>query len=148
MTTKTFDQNLYNKYDSKARQAAKKFINKKHPNLRVVDNPNKYGIDLLLYDSENKLVGEVEVETKVSWVGRILPDFYKGIVNVPSRKYSILNKDKVHYFLFNSDYTRVLVAIGKEITKCPKEEVINKYVPNGELFYKVPTSLVLKYRDV
>ena len=74
--------------------------------MTLVDNPDKYGPDLLVY-SGNKFKGFVEVEVKHGWVGNRFPF---STVHFPKRKerifgdapmiFAVMNKDLTHFIWF------------------------------------------------
>jgi len=130
MKRKRFDLNLYKQYDKKGREKVKKYLSKIYI---VKDNPDRYGIDLLLY-LNNKSHGYVEVEhrTQAAWNAI----FRDGILNVPERKRKFFKNGKTLYFAVGPD-EEMLIVTGTDIIKSPLQENPNKYVKHDEYFYKV-----------
>ncbi len=62
MITKQFNQTLHDQYDPPARDAVTKWVKMKW-GLECRENPNVYGVDLLVYRAD-KLVGYIEVEVR------------------------------------------------------------------------------------
>jgi hypothetical protein len=64
MQNKRFDKELFDKYDKMGRDIVKSFIGQW--GLIAEDNPDRYGVDLLLY-ADGELKGCAEVEVRNSW---------------------------------------------------------------------------------
>lgn len=118
---KPFSQELHNQNDFPARELVKRsFLD--HWGITLIDNPDRYGVDLLAY-RKDKFVGYVEIEVKHNWVGHKFP--YEAI-HIPSRKerifnylpliFVVINKDMTHFMWFNLES----VKTGKRITKKTK----------------------------
>ncbi len=136
---KQFDKELFAKYDEMGRSIVKDFVKTKE--VRAVDNPDKYGIDLLLYKND-RLVGLAEVEVRNSWKGLTFP--YEDL-NVPQRKKKLLDNNILTYFFsINADGTAMFYCKAKEVLNSELKESGNKYIASGEHFYKVPIDK-LKY---
>ena len=135
MKTKQFDQSLHDQYDSPGRQVVKNFISSKL-NLIAKDNPNIYGVDLLIYNQKSKLVGYAEVEVRNNWSSDTFP---YDTLNVPYRKKKLLENDKpTFFFSVNKPQTRMFCCSADTILKSNIEENRNKYVKSDEYFYKIP----------
>ena len=134
---KRFGQTLHDQTDIPARIKAKAIIAKLGYN--AIDNPNKLGVDLLIYKDDNPLFN-VECEVKTNWKGE---NFKFPDVNMLERKAKYCKLDQPTYFrLFNEDLSNYLIIKDKDLIKAPKEMVRNKYVPFGEYFYKVSLNKV------
>ena len=131
MVTKQFSADLHDKYDEKGRAAAKKLF--KRWGLELVDNPDKYGVDLIAYKDGN-VYGNVEVEVREAWVG----DFKFDTLNIPYRKRKFFSAEGNNCLVaFNSDCSQAFICNDWAVLFSDVEEVKNKYVENGEKFFKV-----------
>ena len=136
MKTKPFDPSLHDRYDSPGRQIVKEYItNKLH--LTVKDNPDIYGVDLIIY-KENKIVGYAEVEVRNNWSSDAFP--YE-ILNVPYRKKKLLENNKpTFFFSVNKPQTRMFCCTAEIVLESELKENPNKCVKSNEYFYKIPVS--------
>lgn len=135
---KPFDRTLFAENDKKARDAVKAWF-KGSKVYRVIDNPKKMGVDLLLYEGEEH-VGNIEVEVKRVWNG----DFKYTSVQFPQRKskFCVLSQPTL-FVMFNSDLSQFLTVTGQDLLSSPLAVVPNKYVFQGEQFYQVPLDKVI-----
>ena len=133
MTTKKFSPSLHNKYDNFGREIVKKFV-KDTWNLEAKDNPDQYGIDLVIYKGEKK-VGYAEVEVRTNWKSLNFPF---DELNVPSRKGKLFNNDLPSlFFSVNEPGTALMFCSDSIILSSRTENSPNKYLDN-ERFYKIP----------
>jgi hypothetical protein len=131
MTTKQFNQALHDQYDSPARDAVTKWVKMKW-GLECRENPNVYGVDLLVYRAD-KLVGYIEVEVR-SWDYCHYPTIHVGL-----RKEKLFQQDRpVLFFALTHDLIHAYWAKTQVIEGSPLIEVKNIEVPVGELFFDVP----------
>jgi hypothetical protein len=136
MKTKRFDQSLHDQYDNAGRQVVKSYFSSRL-NIIAKDNPNVYGVDLLLY-KENRLVGYAEVEVRNNWKTDAFP---YDTLNVPYRKKKLLeNELPTFFFSINTLKTRMFCCKAESILECEVKENPNKYVKSDEYFYKVPVN--------
>jgi hypothetical protein len=140
---KSFDKELWLQYDELGRNTVKDFIERTW-NIEVRDNPDKYGVDLLLY-SNDKLQGYAEVEVRNSWKSKLFPF---NDLNVPSRKEKLLNNSlPTFFFSVNKNANALLFCKAEDVLSSPLVENKNKYISKGELFYKIPLDK-LNYVDL
>lgn len=138
MKNKKFDQSLHDQYDASGREVVKSFFHSKL-NIIAKDNPNLYGVDLLLYKNKT-LVGYAEVEVRNNWK---TDNFPYDTLNVPYRKKKLLeNELPTFFFSINSIKTRMFCCKAENIIECEIKENPNKYVKSDEYFYKVPVSIL------
>lgn len=132
-TTKRFDKKLFDDNDAICRKKVKSLF--KNSGLKILDNTQRFGVDLLIYKDEEH-VGNIELERRKGvFEGS---KFKYDTINYPGRKEKFLSLELPTYFIsFSEDLKNFLVVKDKDIKKSPKEEVRNKYVFNNELFYKV-----------
>lgn len=136
MKTKQFDQILHNQYDNAGREVVKSYFSSKLK-ITAKDNPNLYGVDLILY-KDNKMVGYAEVEVRNNWKTDAFP---YDTLNVPYRKKKLLENDlPTFFFSVNHIKTRMFCCKAEDILECEIKENPNKYVKSDEYFYKVPVS--------
>jgi hypothetical protein len=134
---KQFNQDLHDQYDNFGRDKIIKYYADNGLELR--NNPNQYGVDLIAYDDGDK-IGYVEVEVRQSWKENIFPF---DSLHVPERKKKLLDND-LHTVLVsvNCYGTRAFICDYRIVLASPLLESPNKYIANGEKFYKVDTRLV------
>ena len=128
---KKFDKELYEKNDSLAKEAAKKFFAAQ--GVTAVDNPDKYGVDLLLDTGSS-----IEVEVKHTWKD----DFKFDTLQIPARKEKFAKLGCV-FMVFNSNITKAFIVHGDIVLASPKKEVYNKYMPKGEMFFQIPVDKLI-----
>lgn len=141
---KRFDRDLYEKYDTLAKEAVEKLIDKRK--FRVEENPKKRGVDLQVYRrKDDELLFNIETEVKRVWKTK---DFKYDSVQFPERKakFCVLEKPTV-FIMFNEDQSSYLAVRDKDLLKSPCVEVPNRYCYKGEYFYQVPLKKV-KFNDV
>ena len=138
MKNKRFDQSLHDQYDNPGREVVKFYFSSKL-NITAKDNPNVYGVDLLLYKNES-LVGYAEVEVRNNWKTDAFP---YDTLNVPYRKKKLLeNELPTFFFSINHIKTRMFCCKAEDVLKCELKENPNKYVKSDEYFYKVPVCVL------
>ena len=136
MKTKKFDQSLYDQYDDAGRKIVKNYFLHKL-NIIAKDNPDQYGVDLILY-RHDKAIGYAEVEVRNNWKTDAFP---YDTLNVPNRKKKLLTNDlPTFFFSINSIGTRMFCCKAEDILSCEIKENPNKYVQSNEYFYKVPVN--------
>ena len=132
---KWFDKDLYKQYDSIAKLSSIRLF-KRLKGLSLDENEKLRGVDMLIYkDKKHKYYLECEIKNQEWSPGK----FPFPTVNLPERKekYCKLNKPTL-FIIFNKDQTAYICFWGKDVLKSKKEEVRNRYVYNGELFFKIP----------
>lgn len=132
---KRFDKDLHAQYDKLGRDVVKGFVNKNWE-MEAEDNPNPYGIDLLLY-KDGVLCGLAEVEVRPAWKTIEFP--YEDL-NVPQRKRKLLENtgQPTFFFSVNKDGTALFHCDAESVLQSELKESHNKYVRAGEYFFKVP----------
>ncbi len=127
---KKFDKDLYDTYDSIAKEAAKDALQKK--GYTVCDNTDKYAQDLVAEkDGEMFLV---ETEVKNVWKG---PEFPYDTVQLPERKKKFF-KERTLFFIWNAELTHAIVFWSDDVKDLEPVEVPNKYRYKGEYFFQIP----------
>lgn len=133
---KPFSKTLYNNNDPAKQKAIDYFANQ---GTTAVVNPDDYGIDLIVDDTFY-----CEVEVKHNWRGDSFPF---NTLQIPERKTKFAKLDKpVVFMVMNSEHTHAFLTTGDDVLASPLVEVSNKYVPNGEMFFQIPTSKLLKVK--
>lgn len=131
---KRFDRDLWLENDEKAKIAFSSLLKGKK-GFTVKDNSNTKGVDLLLCKNGSH-VANVEVEIKKDKKWNV--DFPYSDVQFPFRKKKFAELEKPTYFVvFNHDQTKYLVVRDVDLLQSKIQEVKNRFVPNGELFFKV-----------
>lgn len=136
---KQFSQSLHDQCDEFGRDVVKKFA-QSFWNVEVIDNPDKYGIDLI-FMKDGKPTAYAEVEVRLSWKTKEFP--YLDL-NVPFRKKKLLSNTDLPTFFFsvNKDGTALFHCDAEAVLSSDVEESRNKYVGKGERFFKVPLHLL------
>ena len=136
IVNKKFDKELHGKYDNVGREIVKNYFQKR-TKFTAKDNPNEYGVDLLLF-KENVLVGYAEVEVRKNWNTDKFPF---DTLNVPLRKKKLLENDlPTYFFSVNYTHTKMFCCEAETVLNSKIQENKNKYVNSNEYFYKVPVS--------
>lgn len=109
--------------------------------LKCVENPNVYGVDLIVLREENP-VGFVEVEVR-NWAYCHYPT-----IHLAQRKDKLLAQDlPVLFFALTQDLSHAYWMKVDKSKRYPLIEVKNFEVPNGEMFYDIPVK-EFKYVDL
>ena len=104
--------------------------------INASENPDIYGIDVLVHGEDGQLSWAVEVEVKLSWGGGHFPF---PTVRVPARKYRIMDMDvPIEIYIFNRDCTQFVMIDEEDLENSKVVVVPNKYVLDGELFFEMP----------
>jgi len=131
---KLFSQELHNIYDAPARRAVTSWAKMKW-NLKIEENPNRYGVDLICFRSGSP-VGALEVEVR-----QLGFDSHRSI-HVAQRKEKLFQEGlPTLFFALTQDLSRAYYLKADLIKDCPLVEVHNRYVGKGEMFYDVPITL-------
>jgi len=140
MITKKFNQALHDQYDPPARKAVTDWVKMKW-GLECRENPNVYGVDLLVYRAE-KLVGCIEVEVR-GW------DYcHYPTIHIAHRKDKLFQQDQpVLFFALTQQLSNAYWMKAELVKGCPLIEVKNTEVSAGELFFDVPIKH-FKYVDL
>ncbi len=150
---KSFDRHEHTIYDSKGKDAVIKFVDRvlKGKSLSTVENPDKYGIDLLTLNDKQEVVACWEVEVRHgNWRGDVKFPFKD--INCIERKdhqwkreksftdripYKMANKYKVYYVQLNKECTRLVLIDADKILDYPLKQWHNRKA-EGEYVRQVP----------
>lgn len=153
-TLKSFDRAEHSVLDEKGKNAFIGFLNKANRlDLRHIENPNKYGIDVLTLDKSDKVVACWEIEVRYgNWKGNVpfpfdeincierkdyqwrrTPEFTKKIPFDLAKNYD------VWYVQLNDLCTRAVLINGDTILKYPLKQWANRKA-QGEYVRQVPIS--------
>jgi hypothetical protein len=127
---KTFNPKTFADYDEPAREQAKKFWSSH--GYTCSDNPDVYGVDLIVEKDGKRFFCEVEVKTV--WHGQ---DFKYDSIHIPIRKAKFLNKP-TKFMVFNNSLTRAALISRQALLDAPIKTVSNIKIRHGERFYDVP----------
>ena len=133
---KPFSQAIHDQNDPKARQVIMQFVRQR--GLTTKENPDIYGIDLFI--SGTVATGRVydnmpiEVERRECWSAEYFPF---ATIHIPERKTKFF-KTNILYAIVNKHYDKFMFCLSNNIIKHELQEVLNKYVKQGEYFYDVP----------
>ena len=129
---KAFDQEQWALHDAPAKLAAIDFWCRLGYNC--AENPDEFGVDLLV-DGKGKTFG-CEVEIKTKWHGSA---FQFPTLRIAMRKRKFM-AGPCQFMVFNSGLTHAAIVSRKMVQQSPLVEVKNVIVPMGERFYDVPTA--------
>lgn len=134
---KKFDKDLYNKNDPAKLKAIDYFG---LMGMKAIVNPDDYGVDLIVDDNFY-----CEVEVKHNWKGTNFPF---STLQIPERKtkFAKISDKPVMFMVFNSEHTHAFLAKATDVLRSRMQEVPNKYVPEGEMFFQVPVKKLTKVR--
>lgn len=132
---KPFSKSLHSKNDPKSRSVVIGFFKKQK--IPLSENPDKYGVDLISPDGTL----QVEIEHRLSWDA---PEFPFPDINIPERKLKFLGDGKTQYVILSKNYEYMGVLLSKDMREYFHPDNLhenkNKFVRNGELFFKVPVN--------
>jgi hypothetical protein len=132
---KEFDKALFEDNDPLSREVVIKFLER--TGVQPEENLDQYGIDILSANSPLCF----EVERRPVWENG---DFPFDEVNLPERKAKFFQDNNSIYIIICKDYTRIGIIYGHIIrgfiSEANLKESGNKFVKNGEQFYKLPKS--------
>ena len=129
---KQFEQEQWELFDAPAKEVATKFWIQL--GYECIENPDDYGIDLLV-KGKGKEFG-CEVEVKLGWHG---PTFTFPTLHIAMRKKKFM-KSPAMFMVMNNSLTHGVIVSRKLILTSPVIEVKNMTVPTGERFYDVPAA--------
>ena len=123
MIYKQFNKESHAANDKPAKDLVINFLKSK--GLDAMENPDKYGIDIV--------VPRYEVERREIWID----EFPFKTVHIPARKEKFL-KHSIVYVVVNKDFDKIMFCRSEVIRQYDLVEIPNKSVPEGEYFYDVP----------
>ena len=129
---KAFQQNDFNTYDEAARERATAFWERM--GFSCKDNPDEFGVDLIVEGNNKRFYCEVEVKTV--WHG---VQFKYPTIHLPVRKDKFLTKP-TQFMIFNNSLTHAAVFGRQVVRESPRVEVSNVKIRAGEKFFAVPVS--------
>ena len=124
---KPFNREVWAANDAIGKKAVLQVL--KSLDITADENPNPYGIDLVVRDSEDTY----EVERRTIWETQWPFD----TVHIPERKHKFM-KPGMTYAVVNKDCDKVMMCPSETILLYPQREVKNTAVASGEYFYDVP----------
>jgi hypothetical protein len=133
MTIKPFDERLFRDNDPISRAKVIKYF--ENQGIKLKENPYKYGVDLI-QERNGEVVMGVEVERRHNWDTDRFPF---STIHVPARKGKFVSYEYTTYYCaLNKDMTKMFMVKMDDVKNCPRKEINNKYVAEGELFFVVP----------
>lgn len=107
MDIKPFDPASYNKYDKPAKKVFMAYL-KDNGYTEVIENPNKYGIDILATYIDGSL-HKYDVEVKTGWKVKY---FNWSTLHIPERKRKFAEPINQFFVVINEQYQYAYVATG------------------------------------
>ena len=133
-TRKPFEQSVFNQTDDIAKTTGIQLYNTLFNNVDTRENPDPYGIDLLIHNKEtNEIIGAAEVEIKLVWEGKFK---YKSL-HFPERKSKFI-AGSTYFTVFDKHLTQCFIVTGETLAKSRLKEVKNYKIKEGEYFFDVP----------
>lgn len=131
---KAFEEEQHALYDHAAKALGIKFWNKL--GYSCTENPDEFGIDLIVEGQGRKFFSEVEI--RLTWHG---PKFPYETLELPIRKKKFA-KDNCMFLVINNAQSHALSVPAKHVRSSPIIEKPNKKVPSGtEQFFSIPLEL-------
>jgi hypothetical protein len=132
MDIKPFDPKSHDKYDIIAKN---KFISylKENGYIDAIENPNKYGIDILATHSDGSL-HKYDVEVKTGWKVRYFP--WTGL-HIPERKRKFAEPTNQYFVVMNEELKHAFIVSGAKYLECERiiKDTVNMPADN---FVEVP----------
>jgi hypothetical protein len=154
-TLKSFNSKEHRVYDSKGKRAIISYLQRTLPNLKHVENPDQYGIDVVSLNANQEVVACWEVEVRHgNWQGDRTFPFRE--INCIERKDYQWRKEKefldkipykmsedynVFYVQMNKECTRAAIIDGNTVLEYPLKPWRNRKA-QGEYVRQVPISRV------
>ena len=129
---KQFEPERWALFDAPAKQAATEFWERL--GFNCIENPDEFGIDLLVSGKGRQFGCEVEVKTQ--WHGA---EFAFPTLHIALRKRKFMSAPSF-FMVFNQGLTHAALVNRNVILASPLIEVKNVTVPSGERFYDIPAS--------
>ncbi len=134
-----FNQKDAETFDKRAKDTIIELLSE-YP-YRAMENPNKYGIDILLFYDEI-FTRSIEVETKRSFTTW---DSLYPKIHIPERKRKFFTDSRSYFILLNLYFDKFLFIKGSKILEC---EVTNKFTSRSTVildkFFQVPLEKFIK----
>lgn len=162
-TLKPFDKEEHGVYDVKGKEAVLSYLNRvpslRDKKLKSIENPDRYGIDILTLNEKNEVIAGWEVEVRHgNWQGD-KPFPFKEI-NCIERKdhqwkkeksftdkipFKMAKNYKVFYVQLNKECNRAVIIDGDTILQYPLKPWANRK-STGEYVRQVPISKTKEVR--
>jgi len=127
-------------FDKRAKDTVIALLNK--GSYRAIENPNKYGIDILLFHND-VFAQSIEVEVKRSFT--TWESLYPKI-HIPERKRKFFNDSRSYFLLLNLYFDKFIFIIGSEVLNC---ETTDKFTSRSSVvldkFFSVPLEKFQKF---
>ena len=135
--TKRFSRELFNETDKLAKDSVRNLF--KDSRYIIKDNPKKLQVDLLIYNSGDLHLFNIETEIKkYDWTTN---NFKWESIQLPQRKKKYCElSTRTLFIIWNKDQTAYVAFWDKDVLSSPLVEVPNKYNWKGEHFYQIPIS--------
>jgi len=131
---KAFQQDVWEQYDAPTKSVVIKFW--QLLGYDCVENPDEFGVDLIVRGRGKRF--DCEVEVKTGWHGG---EFHFPTLHIALRKRKFMDRP-CHFVVLNNSLTHAAVVGRKTILASSVVEVANAVVPSGERFYDVPATAI------
>ena len=128
-----FDQERYDKFDGKAKDALVSYLEQEgHTIKRVKEN---YLADVVSTKDGETFYSEAEIKT--AWEGQ-WPKDWKDL-RIPGRKARLLQKHAtITFYVFRSNLQECWVVKGEQLTLDSLKEAYGPKISKGEMFFHIP----------
>lgn len=131
---KQFSQALFDKHDGVAVDQVLRQINAQ--GSFAMRNDDKYGPDIVVFNSENKACLYVEVEHRNKWLTGPFPWQHVHVLERKTKYFSL--GLPLEFWVLSNDLQFAVVINDYVITWDKLQEVPNSQVAQGELMYRIP----------
>jgi hypothetical protein len=133
MTYKPFEKDLYDKYDTPAKDALVSYLEQEgHSIKRTEEN---YYADVVSTKQGATYYSEAEV--KASWKEEWPKDWLE--LRIPGRKARLLKKHSIiTFFVFRDDCKECWIVKGEQLTADTLKQAYGPNIRSGELFFHIP----------
>ena len=131
---KYFELQDFEKFDAAAKSVAQSFWQRL--GYQCIENPDVYGVDLLVKGKGKKFGSEVEVKQS-----RHGAEFPFPSLHIPHRK-KRFTEGSNSFFVLNNGITHAAIFSRKIVIPSPVDLIKNYKVPTGKQFYCIPVAQV------
>ena len=133
MTYKPFEKDLYDKYDTPAKDALVSYLEQEGHSIKRTDET--YYADVVSTKQGATYYSEAEV--KASWKEKWPEDWLE--LRIPGRKARLLKKHSIiTFFVFRGDCKECWIVRGEQLTSDTLKQAYGPNIRSGELFFHIP----------
>lgn len=115
-------------------------IKRFYPERIVKENPDPYGVDVIVENDQEERIANWEVGVAQKWINK----FPYSEFRIPERKEKYCLLDEPTFFItWNKACTKYIIVNSLTVRKSPCTEFHNKYVQEGEYWFRIKLDKVL-----